>query len=180
MTFDKIHNNLYAVREEGHEDNVLYELFEEWNDIGYLYSFFKENKERLHNYFHVRTIRQAVDDTPDDAEYLEYVLLYIEKEESLDDIFIALDKNKPDTYLFRSKARNWERRNHDSWLRIYALKLSDGIYVITGGAIKMVGKMQENEITLDQLQKLDRCRSYLKECGVCDYDGFCDLINNEN
>ena len=46
MTFDKIHNNLYAVREEGHEDNVLYELFEEWNDVSYLYSFFIENEER--------------------------------------------------------------------------------------------------------------------------------------
>lgn len=180
MTFDKIHNNLYAVREEGHEDNVLYELFEEWNDVGYLYSFFKENEERLHNYFHVRTIRQAVDDTLEDVEYLEYVLLDIKQEESLDDIFIALDKNKPDTYLFRSKARNWERRNHDSWLRIYALKLSEGIYVITGGAIKMVGIMQEDEITHEQLRKLNRCRSYLKECGVYDHDGFCDLINNEN
>ena len=107
-------------------------------------------------------------------------MLDIEKEGTLDDIFIALDKNKPDTYLFRSKARNWERRNHDSWLRIYALKLSDGIYVITGGAIKMVGIMQEKEMTLDQLQKLNRCRSYLKGCGVYDYDGFCDLMNNGN
>ena len=87
MTFDKIHNNLYAVREEGHEDNVLYELFEEWNDVSYLYSFFRENEERLHSYFHVRTIKQAVDDTLEDAEYLECVLLDIEQEESLDDIF---------------------------------------------------------------------------------------------
>ena len=40
--------------------------------------------------------------------------------------------------------------------------------------------MQEDEITHEQLRKLNRCRSYLKECGVYDHDGFCDLINNEN
>lgn len=180
MTFDKIHNNLYAVREDGHEDNVLFELFEEWNDTNFLYSFFEKNKDKLHNYFHVQTIKQAVEDTLEDAEYLECVLLDIEEDGVLDDIFTALDKKKPDAYLLRSKARNWERRNHDSWLRIYALKLSEGIYVITGGAIKMVGIMQEDEITHDQLRILNRCRSYLKECGVYDHDGFCDLINNEN
>ena len=40
------------------------------------------------------------------------------------------------------------RPNRQSWLRLYAIKMNVGIYIITGGAIKHTRTMQEREHTL--------------------------------
>lgn len=47
--------------------------------------------------------------------------------------------------------------------------------VITGGAIKLTRTMQEREHTLRELDKLNRCKAYLKANGVFDQDSFIDL-----
>ena len=39
---------------------------------------------------------------------------------------------------------------------IYAIKLEPGIYVITGGAIKLTRTMQEREHTLRELAKMEK------------------------
>ena len=66
----------------------------------------------------------------------------------------------------RRKARNWERDDHPSWLRLYAVKLESGVYVITGGAIKMARKMQSERATDRELQKLNEIRQYFLDKGV--------------
>ena len=57
--------------------------------------------------------------------------------------------------LGKEKARLKDRNRHASWLRIYAIKLEPGIYVITGGAIKLTRTMQEREHTLLELDKME-------------------------
>lgn len=177
MTFDKINDKLYAVREDGQEDNVLYHLFDQWNDTNYLYGFFKNHIDTLNNYFHIDSIKQAVTDTLEDAAYLEDVLIDLNVD-NLNTIFKHLSLEDSNVmFLSRHKARNWNRSNHNSWLRIYALKLEDGIYIITGGAIKMTKKMQDDIITEEQLNKINNCRRFLKHEQICDVPGFEELIN---
>lgn len=79
--------------------------------------------------------------------------------------------------LSREKARNWDRDRHASWLRIYAIRLEPNIYVVTGGAIKLTHTMQERKHTTLELQKLNRCRDYLRSNGVFDQDSFVELAN---
>ena len=66
-----------------------------------------------------------------------------------------------------------------SWLRIYAIKVEEGTYVVTGGAIKLTATMSERKHTLAELAKLELVRNLFIDNGVYDKDGLEDYIENE-
>ena len=74
--------------------------------------------------------------------------------------------------LSREKAKGARVSGHASWLRLYAIKLDDGIFLITGGAIKLTHLMQERQHTLIELRRMEMVRNYLIENGVIDSDGL--------
>ena len=76
--------------------------------------------------------------------------------------------------LGKEKARLRNTQRHASWLRIYAIKLDPGIYIITGGAIKLTRTMQEREHTLVELARMEKVRRYLLDNDVVDMDSFND------
>jgi len=63
-----------------------------------------------------------------------------------------------------------------NFIRMYALRLGEEMYIITGGAIKLTAKMQDREHTNNELVKLERCRQYFKDEGIFDEDGVIDLL----
>ena len=69
---------------------------------------------------------------------------------------------------------------HASWLRLYAIRLESGRFIITGGAIKLTATMQEREHTLEELNKLNKVRDYLISLSVFDYNGFEDYYEESN
>lgn len=77
------------------------------------------------------------------------------------------------------KARLKNTPNHASWLRIYAIKLEPGIFIVTGGAIKLTATMQEREHTLKELYRMEKVRQYLLSENVIDADGFNEMINEQ-
>lgn len=79
--------------------------------------------------------------------------------------------------LQKEKARLKRRLKHVSWLRLYAIKLVSGIYIITGGAIKLTAKMQEREHTSVELVKLEKVRRYLLDANITDDEGFVEYLN---
>lgn len=78
--------------------------------------------------------------------------------------------------LGREKARLKKNIHHVSWLRIYALKLSSGIYIITGGAIKLTATMQEREHTLNELAKMEKVRQFLLDEHIIDDESFIEYL----
>lgn len=78
--------------------------------------------------------------------------------------------------LTREKARNWNRDRHASWLRVYAIRIETDVYIVTGGAIKLTPSMQDRPHTMLELQKLNKCRDYLKQNGGFDQDRFINYI----
>ena len=74
--------------------------------------------------------------------------------------------------LFRSKGRQ-------HCLRLYAIKIDEDTFVITGGAIKLPlhHLMDDREHTRIELQKLKSAKSYLKENGVFDEESFFEFLN---
>lgn len=78
--------------------------------------------------------------------------------------------------LSKEKARLKEREKHASWLRLYAIKLEPGCYIITGGAIKLTRTMQERLHTLQELNKMEQVRNLLISQGAFDKDGFIDYV----
>lgn len=160
------------------EDDELTALFKQWNNAEYLFEFFMNNYDDLKSYFHIERISEAVSDTFEDADALEELILEFPYTENLDDVFYPLDiTDANQTTLSRNKARNWNRSRHASWLRIYAIRVEPNIYIITGGAIKLTRTMQEREHTRIELDKLNRCKHYLKSHGVFDIDSFVELLS---
>ncbi len=165
MRFERIiegKDHLWAVRDIAKPKNELALLFDTWNDMEYLMQFFIDNFRDLKEMFHIERISDAIEDTLDDAEQLERLILDIPFTDNLDELFKPLGTMDMSVReLTREKARNWDRIGHASWLRIYAIRLEENVFVITGGAIKLTRTMQERPHTQEQLDKLNRCRQYL-------------------
>ena len=171
-------DHLWAVKVKNRVDDELTELFNKWNNVEYLLNFFTENFDDLRSFFHIERISEAISDTMDDADCLEKLILEFPYTENLDEIFKPLDiTDSRRVELSREKARNWDRSRHPSWLRIYAIRLEPNVYVITGGAIKLTRTMQEREHTAVELDKLNRCKAFLKANNIFDRDSFVELTN---
>ena len=180
MTFDIITEDerLWAVKYEGCADNALYMLFEQWNDVSWLREFFKANIDDLTSYFKITDVNEAIYDTLEDSEKLQCLIMDISPDADLDKLFRPLENSRvKEMLLGKEKARLKDLNKHASWLRIYAIKLTAGIYVITGGAIKLTRTMQEREHTLLELQKMERVRRFLLENNVIDKDAFTDYLS---
>ena len=96
----------------------------------------------------------------------------------LDKIFRPLENGRTSEMLLgKEKARLRNTPRHASWLRIYAIKLEPGVYVITGGAIKLTRTMQEREHTLVELARMEKVRRFLLDNDIADKDSFVDYQN---
>ena len=180
MTFDDITEDgrLWAVRYDGESDNVLYTLFDQWNDVMWLRSFFKENMNDLSSYFKITDVNEAIYHTIEDSEKLQCLIMDITPDADLDAIFRPLENSRTkDILLGKEKARLRKEVKHASWLRIYALKLANGIYIITGGAIKLTATMQERSHTLAELMKMEKVRQFLLDEQIIDDESFIDYLN---
>ena len=176
----KGYKHLWAVKNPDKELDELTSLFEQWNDANYLFKFFRDNIDDLKSYFKIERVSQAIQDTFEDSDALEELILTFPYTEELDTLFKPLDVTDTKSMeLTRQKARNWERERHDSWLRIYAIRLEPNVYVVTGGAIKLTRAMQDKEHTMIELNKLNKCKEFLKRNGVFDKDSFIDLNMEE-
>ncbi|MDE6383475.1 MAG: hypothetical protein K2K79_03880 [Paramuribaculum sp.] len=172
------YDHLWAVKSPDEEVDELTLLFRKWNNAEYLLDFFMANFEDLKGFFKIERLDQAVEDTLEDADALEEMVLDFPYTEHLDELFKPLDiTDTRMSELTREKARNWDRDRHASWLRIYAIRLEPNVYVVTGGAIKLSRTMQEREHTAIELDKLNRCKAYLKSNGVFDQGSFVELTN---
>ena len=183
MEFDKILNNnkLWAVRYEHETDNVLQRLFSQWSDPEWLMNFFCDNMSDLEAYFKITDVNQAIYDTIDDSNELQCLILDLSPDSNLDKLFRPLENSRTQEMLLgREKARVARNRSHTSWLRLYAIKLEPGCYMITGGAIKLTRTMQEREHTLRELNNMELVRNLLLQEGAIDADGFADYLSEIN
>jgi hypothetical protein len=126
--------------------------------------------------FNMSSINEAVMDTIEDSAMLETALLDLSPNADLDTLFRPLSNYIRESYLEKEKAKIRKRRKHASWLRIYAIKVNNGIFIITGGAIKLTATMQERIHTASELKKIEQVRRFLIDKGIVDETGFEDYI----
>ncbi len=176
----KGYDHLWAVKYPEKDADELTLLFRNWSNFNYLLDFFLNNLEDLQKFFHIQRIREAIQDTLDDANVLEKLILDFPYTEHLDGLFHPLSlTDSRATELTREKARHWGRERHTSWLRVYAIRLEKDVFIVTGGAIKLTPAMQDRPHTQEELDKMNRCLYYLKNNGVFDQDSFIDYVNDE-
>lgn len=171
---------LWAVKYDGEIDNCFDALFSHWYDMNWLKAFFEKNISDLTSFFRITNVYQAVMDTIDEATRLECLMLDISQEADLDTLFMHLENSRySEVSLGKEKAKGSGNIHHPSWLRIYAIKIEPGIYLVTGGAIKLTAHMSERSHTLAELANLERVRNYLIDNGVFDNDSLNEYIRDE-
>ena len=173
MTFDKIIDDgrLWAVRFDKDNQNALQKVLNQWSDAEWLADFFTQNLDDLISYFRITNIEDAIYQTMEDRDELACIIMDISPDANLDRFFRPLENNRSrEMILGKEKGRPHRR----SWLRLYAIKLNVGIYIITGGAIKLTRTMQEREHTLQELEKMEKVRNFLIREHVFDEDSFTD------
>lgn len=158
-------DGLLSVHNVNETENEFELLFTRWNDTEYLRSFFKEHKSDLG----MLTITEAIDKTFDDAADLEALLINVAEDKTdLQVLFKPLSNNEYKLRPYQtSKVYGTIRK---SWLRVYAVRITSDLFVITGGAIKLTRTMEERDHTKDQLRRISKARNYLKEQGFSERD----------
>ena len=171
---DILHNGrLWAVVYDGDSQDILSKTFANWLNPAILEDFFSRNSKDLETYFHITNLDIAIYDTITDAASLSCLILDIRPDANLDTLFRPLENQRiREMLLSREKAKGRRQTPHPSWLRLYAIKLDKGIYLITGGAIKLTHLMSEREYTLNELKKMEMVRNYLLDNGIIDADGI--------
>ena len=157
MTFDRIleDGRLWAVRYDGRDDNCFVELLDSWFDMQWLASFFKDNLDDLKSYFHITDVYEAVMETVEEASRLECLMLDISPDANLDMLFKHLENSRfSEMWLSKEKAKGDGSYRHPSWLRIYAIRVEKGVYLVTGSlvveqifAVPGIGRAFVNSIT---------------------------------
>lgn len=160
---------LYAFRYKGSKTNELKKLLRLWNDASYIYEFLKINQDDLPQ---GKTIEEIADIIADNVSDLEEIIRYVTVGGApLEHFFKPLSNQE-----YQSKTLS-QQKGREQYLRLYAIKIDDDCFVITGGAIKFTHLMQDRPHTLDQLHLLKQCRDYLTTNSVFDRDSFYELLN---
>ena len=175
MRFEDVLNNgkLWAVVYDGHSEDILTQTLSDWVNIDYLTKFFSENRKDLETYFKITNLDVAIYDTVSDSASLACLILDVSPSANLELLFRPLEPSRySEMMLSREKAKGKRVSGHASWLRLYAIKLDDGIFLVTGGAIKLTRQMKDRQHTLNELKRMEQVRNYLIENGVIDSDGL--------
>jgi len=174
-------DNLLTVKYYGQDEDEFAKIFNEWTDIKHLDNFFSTNESDLKRpHWGGITIEQAIIETRREAlkfrGHLKIMSSKTKKERIsvFARLFHPLSNYEPElSYLNKKKVYGLRKK---TWLRLYAIKVCDDMFIITGGTIKLTDRMDERPHTLNELRKLEKCRQYLKEIGAIDDDGILELL----
>lgn len=70
-----------------------------------------------------------------------------------------------------------KQKGRKNYLRIYAIRIDENCFVITGGTIKFHHLNKDRQHTQKEMDKINACRDYLKANKVMDADSFYEFIN---
>jgi hypothetical protein len=157
-------NQLYSFHYDEYNENEYERNLNHWSNTSYLFEFAKENN--------IQDIVAFVDEISDNLEELEDLINEIaESSGQFKRLFISLKYSETNKTISLRKGKI----NHNR-LRLYAIKLIDELFIITGGAIKMSQRMPDHPGTAGELVKLSAARQYLDLNDIHNEDAFFELI----
>jgi len=145
-------------------------MAEYFSDAEKLNEYFEQHSGKLNFYTSLSpSVEQAVVFTRRESQNLldNFRLLAHgigHKTTQLDEMFLPLHKDDAfshSRYATDTKAKG--SRQIAPWIRLYAVKCDINLYVLTGYAIKLVPKMQDDPDLLKELRKLDSTTTYLRK-----------------
>jgi cell division protein FtsB len=165
-------DQLFAFQFNNEKMNELQRLLTLWNDTAHLYKFVTENKSDVPKDL---SISSLVFQLSENANEIDDTLNEISSnsERSLEEFFKPLDNQE---YHIVELSKQKGRKNY---LRLFALRIDINCFVITGGAIKFHHLNKDRPHTQKEMQKIDRCRDYLRNNNVFDNDSFYEFLNEQ-
>lgn len=169
--------HLYSIQYDEVDENEYDRLFNLWNDVTYVVQFITAHKDLLHNHhwIHISEAEEAAQQVLEEAEGLETLIEELcintvkQKVPNLDSHFRYLEGKY--RYELEYPAMKSYGIKRPSLLRMYAIKLQENCYLITGGGIKLADSIQHSpDLKNHVLQNLDKTRSWLKKQGIIDGD----------
>lgn len=167
------------------ENNYINEfdrLFENWTDTEYVTNYLLANKSYIETeYFQHVYIDDLIEKIINEAEELEQLFYdyaetgFLDKKNSLQVIFKPLknkETNLPQHQFSKSKIDN-RKLFPRPILRVYAIRMSENTFIVTGGCIKLTRLMNEHPDTDLELKKIENVKAYLKKNNLNSLD---DLI----
>jgi hypothetical protein len=165
---DDSEDGLWSIQLEGESQSEFEKFFDLVNDIEWLHNFFDQNKADLHGgFFGSITAEVAVSQTLNEAGEMEDSLYdYSEQgfrrsHNNLQHLFKPLN-NFEYTITTHQKSK---ARIRKGWLRLYAIRLAENCYLITGGAIKLTLEMKREHLQ-NELRKLEQAKQFLRSNGI--------------
>ncbi len=161
-----IEGYLYAIQWENKDNNSLDDMAISYNDPEYLLHYFNKNTEKLKYYQNPSYTPQeaAIRTRKEATEIIKELrdLATNSGNSSLDDLFEPLHTNEAfnhPRYYTDMKAKGYP--DNAPWLRVYAVKCDENLYVITGYGIKLVQDMRDDKDLNFELTKLQMATDFL-------------------
>ncbi len=164
---------LYATELSDGED-AFTQCFIQWEDPSFIRTHL-QSQSALREYYHV-SIGEATRLILQESKQLFLKFHKIVSGElpigTLDNMFIPLHAND-DFTLQRVPAKAYGISKAKSFLRLYAIRFSDGCYLIIGGYIKLHKTMQQSHEGIQILRDFKIWSDYLNKKGI---DGAFELV----
>lgn len=170
---------IYSIKYDGQDENEFDRLFAEWNDVENVTEFLEQNRNNLKTDFWKKCSEPetAARQVLDEAEALEMLFedlanhSEVGEKPDFDSHFHYLEgKYKYELEYAPMKSYG---NGRPSFLRLYAIKMKENTYLITGGGIKLADTIQNSPRLKDHiLQDIDKVRNWLKANGIMDSDDF--------
>ncbi len=170
---------IHCIHYDNEELNEWDRLLSLWrDDTAYVTNYCADNTSYFSSPYYVNdSIQKIINRIRKEAEQLEDYIYNLtaesftyEKTTQLQTIFKPLHNKEISLPLLQTTKFRYE----DSFnfprpmLRIYALRVAENTFIITGGAIKLTHLMVEHEDTLRELEKINSVRDYLLSNGIKD------------
>ncbi|SRR5690554_4114721 len=144
--------------------DILHKVLSEWRDTEYVFNFYEKNKKTIED-GPITPYGYSFEDFSEeimfDLEQLEEFIKSVKDGDvELDDCFAPLSKDEEEIKVLSLRKRRCK------WLRIYAIRVYENLYVVTGGAIKITKTMQKHRDTKNELAQLNYSRDWLKQHGI--------------
>lgn len=162
---------LYAMKWPFQEEDALNLGIAQLQDPEFLTDIFTKNSKKLDYYKY--SITEAVARTHREAnEILQKLYQWQQNVQQgrtpdLDQYFSPLHREAG--FLHPGFHTDYQAKGHPKeapWVRIYAVRCEENLYIITGFGIKLVKQIQEDELLSEELEKLEKARHYLESIGM--------------
>jgi hypothetical protein len=164
---------LYAFRYKGQKADEYRRLMKLWRDPVYVVDFLEQHAADLPGH---KSLEDLALQIGENADAIDSTIREKTKDENnnLGAFFKALHNQEYQVRILSLQ------KGREQYLRLYAIKISDNCFIVTGGAIKFTHLMEDRDHTRAELARLKQCRDFLNDNGVFDKDSFFELITEQN